>query len=369
MTVTEGNTGTSTATSRSASARASGQTVTVELRDGERHGDAPGRLRGRGRRRSRFAPGQVSRRRSPSTVHGDVLDEIDETFFVNLSNAVERDDRRRQALGTITDDDALPTLSIGDVTVTEGNTGHGRPRPSPSRLTAPSGAGVTVDYATANGTATRRPTTRPRAATPDLRPAGRSRSGHRPGQRRRARRDQRDVLRQPRERRSNADDRRRPAASARSPTTIRCRRSAIGDVTVTEGDCGTVDRDLHRQLSARSSGRAVTVNYATANGTAIAPARLRRRGAATLTFAPGQTTRTITVRSTATCSTRRRDVRRQPLERRSTRRSPTATGVGTITDDDPLPRSRSTTSRSPRATPARRRDLHRQPERAERREP
>ena len=33
----------------------------------------------------------------------------------------ERDDRRRPATGTITDDDGAPVLSIGDVTVAEGS--------------------------------------------------------------------------------------------------------------------------------------------------------------------------------------------------------------------------------------------------------
>ncbi len=55
-------------------------------------------------------------------VNGDMLDEANETFFVNLSNPAQRDDRRRhRASGTIIDDDAPPALSINDVTVTEGN--------------------------------------------------------------------------------------------------------------------------------------------------------------------------------------------------------------------------------------------------------
>ena len=47
--------------------------------------------------------------------------------MVNLSAADECDDRRRQATGTITDDDGAPVLSIGDVTVAEGTAGR---RPS-----------------------------------------------------------------------------------------------------------------------------------------------------------------------------------------------------------------------------------------------
>ena len=87
-------------------------------------------------------------------VNGDLLDEIDETFFVNLSSPVNATIADGQGLGTITDDDAAPALSIDDVTVTEGNAGHRRTRPSPSRSRRASGQTVTVDYATADGTAT-----------------------------------------------------------------------------------------------------------------------------------------------------------------------------------------------------------------------
>ena len=48
---------------------------------------------------------------------------MNETYFVNLSDAVNATLRRPVGVGTITDDDPLPALSINDVTVTEGDAG------------------------------------------------------------------------------------------------------------------------------------------------------------------------------------------------------------------------------------------------------
>ena len=98
-----------------------------------------------------FAPG-VTTQTFTVQVQGDLLDEIDETFFVNLSsptNATILDD---QGIGTITDDDNAPTISINDVTVTEGNAGTVNAIFTVS-LSAASGQTVSVTAATANGTA------------------------------------------------------------------------------------------------------------------------------------------------------------------------------------------------------------------------
>ena len=57
-------------------------------------------------------------------VNGDQLDEANETYFVNLSNPTNATISDGQGLGTITDDDPPPSLSVDDVTVTEGNAGE-----------------------------------------------------------------------------------------------------------------------------------------------------------------------------------------------------------------------------------------------------
>ena len=56
-------------------------------------------------------------------------------------------------MGTIVNDDGLPKLSITDVSVVEGNTGT-TPATFKVTLTPASAQTVTVDYATADGTAT-----------------------------------------------------------------------------------------------------------------------------------------------------------------------------------------------------------------------
>ncbi len=88
------------------------------------------------------------------TINGDVLDEEDETFLAKISapeNAT-LDTAKSSAVGTIIDDDAAPSLSIDDVSITEGNSGAKNLVFTVS-LTAVSGKTVMVNYATANGTA------------------------------------------------------------------------------------------------------------------------------------------------------------------------------------------------------------------------
>ncbi|NER20064.1 MAG: DUF4347 domain-containing protein [Symploca sp. SIO1C2] len=82
-------------------------------------------------------------------ITNDLLNEVDETFSVNLTNAVNATIVDAQGVGTITDDDALPNLSIDDVTVDEA---AGTATFTVS-LDAASGQNVTVDFATLAGTA------------------------------------------------------------------------------------------------------------------------------------------------------------------------------------------------------------------------
>jgi serine protease len=84
------------------------------------------------------------------TVNGDTAVEGNETFFVNLSSgSVSIADS--QAKATITNDDG-PVLSIGDATLTEGNSGTTMMTFTVS-LSQVAGAAVTFDFATVAGTA------------------------------------------------------------------------------------------------------------------------------------------------------------------------------------------------------------------------
>ena len=96
-------------------------------------------------------------------VNGDTLDEDNETFNVDLSNPPTRRSTTATGVGTITDDDPPPAVSIGDATVTEGNTGTVTATFTVT-LDAPSGRTVTVDYAPPTARPLRRATTSPRAA-------------------------------------------------------------------------------------------------------------------------------------------------------------------------------------------------------------
>ena len=88
-------------------------------------------------------------------IAGDATDEFTETFVVNLTNLVGTPGQISdpQGVGTITDNDAPPTLSVGDVSVTEGNAGTVTATFIVS-LSAASGKTVTVDWATADLDAT-----------------------------------------------------------------------------------------------------------------------------------------------------------------------------------------------------------------------
>jgi hypothetical protein len=99
-----------------------------------------------------FAPGSTKKVLGIN-VKGDVKDEDDETFTLQLSapgGATLSDD---SALGRILDNDPPPVMSVGDAEVTEGDSGTVN-AVFTVRLPAPSGRTVSVAYATRNGSAT-----------------------------------------------------------------------------------------------------------------------------------------------------------------------------------------------------------------------
>ena len=99
-----------------------------------------------------FNPGETSKTVTVP-VTGDSVDEADETLNLMLlspSNAVLAD---AQGLGTIVDDDATPSVSIADPTVTEGNSGF-TPAHFVVSLSNPSSESVDVGFETDDATAT-----------------------------------------------------------------------------------------------------------------------------------------------------------------------------------------------------------------------
>ncbi len=84
------------------------------------------------------------------SVTGDETDEPDETIVATLSNASGATISTATGTGTITDDDAEPTLSIDSPSVAEGNSGS-KNLTFTVKLSAASGKQVTVDWAEGTG--------------------------------------------------------------------------------------------------------------------------------------------------------------------------------------------------------------------------
>jgi len=99
-----------------------------------------------------FTPGGPLTQTVTVTALGDIVNEVHETFLVQLSNLVNANFDKDSGLGTITDDDG-PKLQIDDVTVgAEGDSGTVDAVFMVS-LTEATGQTITVDWATGNATA------------------------------------------------------------------------------------------------------------------------------------------------------------------------------------------------------------------------
>jgi len=234
------------------------------------------------------------------------------------------------ATGTILNDD-LPNLTINDVTGSEGNAGITNFTFTVS-LSAPAGpGGVTFNIATANGTATAGVDYVAQSLTSQTIPAGSSTytftvqvNG--------------DTLNEPSETFfvnvtgvTNA-----VVVDGQGVGTIvnddPLPSLSIDDVTVVEGNSGTTNAVFTVTLSA-ASGQTVTVNYATADGTATQPADYTSTSG-TLTFAPGQTTRTITVPVIGETVPEANETFFVNLSGATNATISDNQGVGTITNDD-----------------------------------
>lgn len=101
-----------------------------------------------------FLPGETFKQVTVS-VSGDALIEPDESFFLHLSNGTNATIWKPQGVGTIQNDDTTPplTISVDDVQLGEGNSGTTQLTFTVS-LSAPNANPVTVDFSTADGTAT-----------------------------------------------------------------------------------------------------------------------------------------------------------------------------------------------------------------------
>jgi CSLREA domain-containing protein len=110
---------------------------------------------------------------------------------------------------------------------------------------------------------------------------------------------------------------------------------SIDDVTVDEGDAGTTAATFTVTRSGATGGSS-TVNYATANGTAVAPGDYEATSG-TLTFDPGDTSETIEVLVKGDTVDEANETFKVNLSGATDATISDSQGVGTINDDDPSP--------------------------------
>ncbi len=235
-----------------------------------------------------FAPGQTSATISIPII-GNTTPQANRTFAVNLSAPTGATIGKGQAIGTIVDDDAAPGLSVGDITVTR--TTAPTTASFTVMLSEASGLPITVQYQTSNGSATAGVDYSAVQGTLTFAPGVTQQTVTVPilG----ATVPQAPVtftlaL-------SNASNATitTSQATATIQTNIPLPSLTASDVTVTETMTSTVQAVFNVTLSA-PSGVPITVQYQTANGTALANQDyLPTQG--TLTFNPGQTVQTISV--------------------------------------------------------------------------
>jgi len=262
------------------------------------------------------------------SVLNDGTSEADETFVVNLSGPSNATIADGQGTGTIEDDDVVPTLSINDVTETEG---VGVTAGFTVSLSAVSGQTVTVNWATANVTAVAGSDYTSASGTVTFDPG---------------------EMTQPvsvsllNDGTSEADETFVVNLSAPSNATITDGQGvatiedddavptvSINDVTDTEGVGATSDFTV---TLSEVSGQTVTVNWATANGTALAGSDYTA-ASGTVTFDPGETTQPVSVSLLNDGTSEADETFVVNLSSPGNATILDASGTGTILDDDDPP--------------------------------
>jgi hypothetical protein len=265
-----------------------------------------------------FSPG-VSTRPITVLVTGDTTTEANETFVVNLSNPSNAIISDAQGQGTIVNDDAPSPAVTGPSTVAAGGT---------ITATVTNGPGNPLDWVGLYC-----PTTLADTAYSDWRYLNNSQS-------------------QPATGVANATVT-MPAPGSAATCNLRLFINdgftklatsgnvsvqsgpalTINDVSANEGNSGTKNFAFTVTLSPVNNSQTVTVNYATANGTATAGSDYTAQSG-TLTFAPGVSTRPITVVVTGDTASESDETFFVNLTNASNAGIIDAQGQGTIVNDD-----------------------------------
>jgi hypothetical protein len=267
-------------------------------------------------------------------ITADALDEANETFVVNLSNLVGTPGviGDSQATGTITDDDLPPALSIDDVVVGEGDSGT-TTASFTVRLSAPSGRTVTVDWATADGSATQPTDYLPGSGTATFTPG-----------------DTSETVGVTVNGDTDLDSDETFTVGLTNPTNATVSDASgtgtiladevepvvsIGNATVTEGDAGTSTLSFTVSLS-RAGPTTATVDWATSDGSAVEPGDYQANSG-TVTFIAGDVSETVSVTVNGDTQFEPDETLAVDLTNQTNSFMGDTHGDGTISNDDPLP--------------------------------
>jgi hypothetical protein len=279
-----------------------------------------------------FAPGETAKAVAVK-IKGDTLDEANETFRLLLSAPAGAVVSDNEGVCTITDNDLPPALKVNSPAVTEGNSAT--TATFTITLSAQSAQTVTVKYQTVNGTAVapadytaKALTTLTFAPFQTTKTVAVTVAG-----------DLRDEATENFKLQLSAPTNATIAVGAGTctvndndpPPTI-----TINNATATEPDTGTRTLIFTVKLSA-ASGQTVTVRYATANGTtnpATAGTDYTAVALTTLTFLPGQTSKTVTVQAKGDLVKEANETFFVNLSAAVNATIADAQGLGTIINDD-----------------------------------
>jgi aryl-phospho-beta-D-glucosidase BglC (GH1 family) len=278
-----------------------------------------------------FAAGETSKTITVVAI-GDSAVEANEGFRVVLSNPSGAKIADGTGVGTITNDDVVPTIRISDSTLAEGSAAKPGKGTFTVTLSAASTAPVTVSYTTANSTATAGSDYVAKSGTLTFAAGETSKTvtvaaiGDSAAE---ANEGFKVVLSSP----SGAkiadgtgvgtitnDD--------MAPPTIR-----IGDWSFAEGSAAAPGHATFTVTLSAASTSPVTVTYATANGTATAGSDYVAKSG-TITFAAGETSKTITVAAIGDAVVEANEGFRVVLSNPSGATIADGTGAGTIVNDD-----------------------------------
>ena len=272
-----------------------------------------------------FNPGDNSTN-IPISVLADTLDEDDEQLFVNLSNAMNSSIADSQGVLTIVDDDLAPSISISNATSADENSVD-----MVVALSSASGRSVQVDLTASDGSALQGSDFNAYSSTLTFAAGESSKTVSIPLIN--------DVM---------DEDNETFTVTLSSPIngTI---SSAAATATITDDDAppsvsiqSVSGAENSGSLSSNvtlsgASGKTVTVDYASADNTSTAGSDYTALGSTTLTFAPGQTSKTITASLTDDAVDEINETFNIQLSNPTNASIGSGVGVFEIVDNDPAP--------------------------------